>query len=269
MASGQRGANGHPGGSVATDGGAPGIGTRLGGAFRHVADRRPVRCAPRRQWGSNVHGTNPAGRVCLLLHVSPVDEGHADGPVANLQVARETRLTPTAASCPARRRCLPRTSRGRAVRARDREVPLRYSSPMWTGSVPAARHSTSRPTPVATAARRVRPGRRPQHTCRRRRHRCRCLPGDERGNPHLGENTGFKDDRVGRSLAISGAARQANHRTQTACAGTLPGHSAGRPCATAMSQHVGAVVHGAGEVAAVPGRLAMALRPMTQRMARQ
>jgi plastocyanin len=37
MASGQRGANGRPGGSVATDGGAPGIGTRLGGAFRHVA----------------------------------------------------------------------------------------------------------------------------------------------------------------------------------------------------------------------------------------
>ncbi len=36
--------------------------------------------------------------------------------------------------------------------------------------------------------------------------RCRCLPGDERGNPHLGENTDFKHDRVGRSLAISGAA---------------------------------------------------------------
>ena len=139
MASGQRGANGHPGGSAASGGGAPGIGTRLRGAFRHVADRWPVRCAPRRQWGSNVHGTNPAGRVCLLLHLTPVDEGHADGPVAHLQVARETRLTPTAASCPARCRCVPRTSRGRAVRARDREVPLRYSSPMWTGSVPAAR----------------------------------------------------------------------------------------------------------------------------------
>src|SRR6478736_7149588 len=40
-----------------------------------------------------------------------------------LQVARETRLTPTAASCPARCRCMPRTSRGHAVRARDREVP--------------------------------------------------------------------------------------------------------------------------------------------------
>ena len=57
---------------------------------RHVADRWPVRCAPRRQWGSNVHGTKPAGRVCLLLHISPLDEGHADRPVANLQVARET-----------------------------------------------------------------------------------------------------------------------------------------------------------------------------------
>ena len=54
-------------------------------------------------------------------------------------------------------------------------------------------------------AQRVRPGRGPQHTCRRRRHRCRCLPGDERGNPHLGENTDFKNDRVGRSLAISDA----------------------------------------------------------------
>ena len=30
--------------------------------------------------------------------------------------------------------------------------------------------------------------------------------GDERGNPHLGENTDFKHDRVGRSLAISDAA---------------------------------------------------------------
>jgi plastocyanin len=30
MASGQRGANGHPGGSAAGDGGTPGIGTRLG-----------------------------------------------------------------------------------------------------------------------------------------------------------------------------------------------------------------------------------------------
>ena len=76
---------------------------------RPIADRWPVRCAPRRQWGSNVHGTNPAGRVCLLLHVSPVDEGHADRPVANLQVARETRLTPTAASsCPALRDAYPR-----------------------------------------------------------------------------------------------------------------------------------------------------------------
>ena len=178
-------------------------------------------------------------------------EGHAHRPVASLR----WRARPASGDC-------------RAVRARDREVPLRYSSPMWTRSVPAARPPTSRPTPVVTAARRVRPGRRPQHTCRRRRHRCRCLPGDERGNPHLGENTDFKDDRVGRSLAISGA-RQANHRTQTAYAGTLPGHSAGRPCATAMSRHVGAVVHGAGEVAALPGRLAMALRPTTQRMARQ
>ncbi len=44
-----------------------------------------------------------------------------------------------------------------------------------------------------TAARRVRPGRRPQHTRRRRRHRRRGLPGDERGNPHLGENPDFKD----------------------------------------------------------------------------
>ena len=78
MASGQRGANGQPGGSAASDGGAPGIGYPPRGAFRHVADRWPLRCAPRRQLGSNVHGTNPAGRVCLLLHVSPVDEGHAD-----------------------------------------------------------------------------------------------------------------------------------------------------------------------------------------------
>jgi hypothetical protein len=31
------------------------------------------------------------------------------------------------------------------------------------------------------------------------------LPGDERGNPHLGENSDFKNDRVGRSLAISDA----------------------------------------------------------------
>jgi hypothetical protein len=240
MASGQRGANGHPGGSAASGGGAPGIGTRLRGAFRHVADRWPVRCAPRRQWGSNVHGTNPAGRVCLLLHLTPVDEGHADGPVAHLQVARETRLTPTAASCPARRRCVPGTSHGRAVRARDREVPLRYSSPMWTGSVPAVRHPTSRSTPVATA-RQPPPG--GEHRLQARPRRTQ--PRNQRRR------------------------RQANHRTQTAYAGTLPGHSAGRPCATAMSRHVGAVVHGAGEVAAVPGRLAMALRPTTQRMARQ
>ena len=29
--------------------------------------------------------------------------------------------------------------------------------------------------------------------------------GDERGNPHLGENTDFKNNRVGRSLAMSDA----------------------------------------------------------------
>jgi hypothetical protein len=62
-----------------------------------------------------------------------------------------------------------------AKRPRDSEVPLRYWSPMWTGSVPAARYPTSKPTPVATVARRVWPGRGPQHTRRRRRHRCRCL----------------------------------------------------------------------------------------------
>ena len=190
--------------------------------------------------GEQLHGTNPAGRVCLLLHLTPVDEGHADGPVAHLQVARETRLTPTAASCPARRRCVPGTSHGRAVRARDREVPLRYSSPMWTGSVPAVRHPTSRSTPVATA-RQPPPG--GEHRLQARPRRTQ--PRNQRRR------------------------RQANHRTQTAYAGTLPGHSAGRPCATSMSRHVGAVVHGAGEVAAVPGRLAMALRPTTQRMARQ
>jgi len=101
MASGQRGANGQPGGSAASEGGAPRDRHPPRGAFRHVADRWPLRCAPRRQLGSNVHGTNPVGQVCLLLHVSSVDEGHADGPAANLQVARETRLTPTVASCPA------------------------------------------------------------------------------------------------------------------------------------------------------------------------
>ena len=101
-------------------------------------------------------------------------------------------------------------------------------------------------------------------TCRR----CRCLPGDERGNPTWGRTP---TSRTTPSDAAPQSATPApsNHRTQTAYAGTLPGHSAGRPCATAMSRHVGAVVHGAGEVAAVPGRLAMALRPTTQRMARQ
>jgi len=89
-----------PGGSAASEGGAPRDRHPPRGAFRHVADRWPLRCAPRRQLGSNVRGTNPVGQVCLLLHVSSVDEGHADGPAANLQV-RETRLTPTVASCPA------------------------------------------------------------------------------------------------------------------------------------------------------------------------
>jgi hypothetical protein len=84
---------------AASEGGAPPDRHPPRGAFRHVADRWPLRCAPRRQLGSNVHGTNPVGQVCLLLHVSSVDEGHADGPAANLQV-RETRLTPTVASCP-------------------------------------------------------------------------------------------------------------------------------------------------------------------------
>ena len=68
---------------------------------------------------------------------------------------------------------------------------------MWTGSVPAARHPHIKAHfgsdgGSAGAA---------WPTCRG----CRCLPGDERGNPHLGENTDFKDDRVGPSLAISGA----------------------------------------------------------------
>ena len=182
-----------------------------------------------------------------------------------LQVARETRLTPTAASCPARCRCVPRTSRGRAVRARDREVPLRYSSPMWTRSVPAARPPTSRPTPVV-AARRVRPGRRPQHTCRHGVIDADACPAMSVATPPGGEHR-LQGRRT--QPRNQRRRRQANHRTQTAYAGTLPGHSAGRPCATAMSRHVGAVVHRTGEVAALPGRLAMALRPTTQRMARQ
>ena len=68
---------------------------------------------------------------------------------------------------------------------------------MWTRSLPAARPPTSRPHSDSDggSAGTAWP------TCRR----CRCLPGDERGNPHLGENTDFKDDRVGRSLAISNA----------------------------------------------------------------
>ena len=61
-------------------------------------------------------------------------------------------------------------------------------------------------------------------TCRR----CRCLPGDERGNPHLGRTP------TSRTTASDAAPQSAtpapsNHRTQTAYAGTLPGHSAGRP----------------------------------------
>ena len=67
-------------------------------------------------------------------------------------------------------------------------------------------------------------------TCRR----CRCLPGDERGNPTWGRTP------TSRTTASDAAPQSAtpapsNHRTQTAYAGTLPGHSAGRPCATAMS----------------------------------
>jgi hypothetical protein len=48
-------------------------------------------------------------------------------------------------------------------------------------------------------------------------HRCRCLPGDERGNPHLGENTDFKDDRVGRSLAISDASAKQSSNANSIC----------------------------------------------------
>src|SRR6476659_3297778 len=44
-----------------------------------------------------------------------------------------------------------------------------------------------------------------------------------------------RGDFVGQEGPQSATPAPSNHRTQTAYAGTLPGHSAGRPCATAMA----------------------------------
>jgi len=208
MASGQRGANGQPGGSAASEGGAPRDRHPPRGAFRHVADRWPLRCAPRRQLGSNVHGTNPVGQVCLLLHVSSVDEGHADGPAANLQGPRDPphadcRVLPSAMPMSAQDNPWSRTSRTRS----------RSPASIFVADVDGIRSSSSSPHIKAHFGSDGGSAGTAWPTCRR----CRCLPGDERGNPHLGENTDFKDDRVGRSPAISDASAKQSSNANSIC----------------------------------------------------
>ena len=103
MASGQRGANGQPGGSAASDGGAPGIGYPPRGAFRHVADRWPLRCAPRRQWEATFTAPTQPGEYAFYCTYHPSMKGTL---MSSSQPSggAETRLTPTVASCPALRR---------------------------------------------------------------------------------------------------------------------------------------------------------------------